>query len=65
MLITFTLTIFFSRSGLSPSPVPLAPAPLLTQQAQRLLEEARNENRMLESTVSDLRAQLDILEQVI
>ena len=49
----------------SPSPVPmqmqgqLHPTPqLLSQQAHQLLEEAKNENRMLEDTVATLKEQV-------
>ena len=49
----------------SPSPVPmqmqgqLQPTPqLLSQQAHQLLEEAKNENRMLEDTVATLKEQV-------
>ena len=37
--------------------------PLLSQQALRLLEEARNENRLLEETVSSLKEQANMYEQ--
>ena len=43
-----------SQVGLA-SPVGASAGPLLSQQAQRLLEEARNENRMLEETISALK----------
>ena len=50
----------------SPSPVPmqmqgqLQPTPqLLSQQAHQLLEEAKNENRMLEDTVATLKEQVN------
>ena len=52
------------------SPVPASlgagpPGPLLSQQAQRLLEEARNENRMLEENLTALKEQINIFEQEI
>lgn len=37
----------------------------LSQQAQGLLEEARNENRMLEDNISTLKEQVNIFEQEI
>ena len=49
----------------SPSPVPmqmqgqLQPSQLLSQQAHQLLEEAQNENRMLEDTVATLKEQVN------
>merc|ERR1719270_801354 len=53
----------------SPSPLPApsisGPSPLLNQQAQRLLEEARQENRMLEEAVSTLKEQVNIYEQEV
>ena len=42
---------------------PHSPAPLLSQQAQRLLEEARNENRLLEDSINTLKEQINIFEQ--
>lgn len=60
-------------AGLSPSPVPPAPpsqamlgappGPLLSAQAMRLLEEARNENKMLEDGVAGLKEKINICEQ--
>ena len=38
-------------------------APLLSVQAQRLLEDCRNENRMLEETVGTLKEQVNMFEQ--
>ena len=58
-------------SQLSPSPMPAGPSnvvppgPLLSQQAQRLLEEARNENRMLEETIGALKEQINLFEQEV
>ena len=40
-------------------------APLLSVQAQRLLEDCRNENRMLEETVGTLKEQVNMFEQEI
>ena len=38
-------------------------SPLLSQQAQRLLEDCRNENRMLEEAVGTLKEQVNMFEQ--
>ena len=49
-------------SLLMPSPTPTNQHQLLSQQAQQLLEEARNENRMLEESVTLLKEQVNMLE---
>ncbi|TRY74599.1 hypothetical protein TCAL_00595 [Tigriopus californicus] len=50
--------------ALSPSSITMVgPGPLLNQQAQRLLEEARTENRMLEETIVALKEQVNLYEQ--
>ena len=52
----------------SPTPAPnisSAPGQLINQQAMRLLEEARNENRMLEDAVNTLKEQVNIYEQEV
>ena len=57
----------------SPSPAPQHPmqnissgsGQLINQQAMRLLEEARNENRMLEDAVNTLKEQVNIYEQEV
>lgn len=41
------------------------PGQLLSQQAQRLLEDARQENRMLEEAVTTLKEQVNIYEQEV
>ena len=62
-----------SHSGLVPSPAP-SPAPhpsdrqhvnQINQKAMSLLEEARNENRMLEEAVTTLKEQVNIYEQEV
>ena len=57
---------------MSPSPVPVLmhqqqhqATPLLSQQAHRLLEDCRNENRMLDETVTTLKEQINIFEQEV
>ena len=47
---------------MQPSPTPGSQQQLLSQQAQQLLEEARNENRMLEESVNMLKEQLNMME---
>ena len=70
-----------SAQGVAPSPSPLpsqrfgppallppslpGPGQLLSQQAHRLLEEARQENRMLEEAVTTLKEQVNIYEQEV
>lgn len=70
-----------SAQGAAPSPSPLpshrldppsfhppsmaGPGQLLSQQAQRLLEDARQENRMLEEAVTTLKEQVNIYEQEV
>merc|ERR1719412_1526203 len=49
-------------SVLLPSPTPTSQQQLLSQQAQQLLEEARNENRMLEESVTMLKEQVNMFE---
>ena len=49
-------------SLLMPSPTPTSHQQLLSQQAQLLLEEARNENRMLEESINMLKEQVNMLE---
>ena len=55
----------------TPSPIPMMHSgampqqQLISQQAQRLLEEAKNENTMLEETVATLKEQLNIFEQEV
>ena len=49
--------------GPSSSAVAAPPGPLLSAQAQRLLEEARNENRMLEEAINALKEQINLFEQ--
>lgn len=49
-------------SLLMPSPTPQSQQQLLSQQAQHLLEEARNENRLLEESVNMLKEQLNMME---
>ena len=49
----------------SPSPVPAHHAGNINQQAISLLEEARNENRMLEDAVTTLKEQVNIYEQEV
>ena len=41
------------------------PGQLLSQQAQRLLEDTRQENRMLEEAVTTLKEQVNIYEQEV
>ena len=62
-----------SHSGMLPSPAP-SPAPhpsdrqhvqQINQKAMSLLEEARNENRMLEEAVTTLKEQVNIYEQEV
>lgn len=48
-----------------PPMMPYSNSALLSQQAQSLLEEARNENRMLEDNISTLKEQVNIFEQEI
>lgn len=63
------LTVFlswFQGSGPMIPPTTQYPnAALLSQQAQNLLEEARNENRILEDNVATLKEQVNIFEQEI
>lgn len=49
-------------SLLMPSPTPTRDHQLLSQQAQHLLEEARNENQMLGESVNMLKEQVNMLE---
>jgi len=63
-----------SQQSFAPSPTPVpapqhpsnsGPGQLLNQQAMRLLEDARNENRMLEDAVTTLKEQVNIYEQEV
>ena len=49
-------------SLMMPSPTPTSQQQLLSHQAQQLLEEARNENRLLEESCSMLKEQLNMME---
>ncbi len=56
-----------SMGLMSPGSIAMGPGPppghLLSQQAQRLLEEARNENRMLEENIGTFKEQINLLDQ--
>ena len=49
----------------APAPSSSGPGQLINQQAMRLLEEARNENRMLDDAVNTLKEQVNIYEQEV